>query len=436
MEITAKSIVEKLKKKGHQAYFAGGSVRDILLGIKPKDIDIATSALPHEIETIFDKTVPIGKKFGVILVIENDHQYEIATFRSDSGYSDGRRPDAIKFSYAHMDAMRRDFTINGLFYDPVKDQVIDFVRGERDLKAKLVRFIGNPEDRILEDHLRLIRAVRFRNQFDFQYHPDTYQAIKKHTKLIKEKVSMERIRDELNKMILDQTNPSMSFEDMSHLGLLELIIPELEKMRGCPQPYQYHQEGDVWEHTMRALDALPPNSSLTSRWATLFHDIGKPETFQLKERIRFDSHAQLSARLAKRILKRLSFSKKFIDNVCWCVEHHMMMVPLVEMNKGRQLHWFLNPEFPNLLQLMEADAKGTVPSDLSLYQKIKRLYLNAVRKNKSIPDPLLDGHEIMKILNIEPSQKITEIKAKLVELQIERKIKTKKQAIIWLKSNF
>ncbi len=436
MEVTARKIVSILKKSGFEAYWAGGCVRDILLGIKPKDIDIVTSAKPDEIEAIFEHTIPIGKQFGVIKTIMNDHHYEIATFRSDAGYSDGRRPDAIIFSDAKEDALRRDFTINGMFYDPLADEIHDLVNGQKDLQAKLIRFIGQPEKRILEDHLRLLRAVRFRNQFDFQYHPDTYQAVREHAGLIADKVSKERIRDEINKMLLDKTLPSMSFEDMSHLGILELIMPELENLRGCAQPAQYHQEGDVWTHTMKAIDSLPEDANLITRWATLLHDIGKPETFKLQERIRFDSHASVSADIARKILRRLKFGNSFIKDVAWCIEHHMMMVPLVEMNQGRKMHWFLNPQFKNLLGLMEADAKGTEPSDLSLYQSIKNLYLKATKRRNKLPEPLLNGHEIMDILGREPGPYLTDIKAELVELQLERKIRNKQGAKKWLQSTF
>ncbi len=301
MHITAIDLVKTLHKAGFQAYFAGGCVRDMLMGNAPKDIDIVTDALPDELEELFEHTIPIGKQFGVIIVVQNGHHFEIATFRSDSGYSDGRRPDAVTFTTAENDAKRRDFTINGMFYDPIAEKYLDYINGLKDLKAKLIRFIGNADERIQEDHLRLLRAIRFRNQFDFQYEPDTYEAVKKYAPLILEKVSKERIRDELNKMIMDKTLPSMAFEDMSHLGILELIIPELEKLRGCAQPMKFHKEGDVWTHTMAALDSLPPDASLLARWATLLHDIGKPDTFELKERIRFNSHASMGAKIAGKI---------------------------------------------------------------------------------------------------------------------------------------
>ncbi len=432
MRVTAVEIVKTLQKAGFEGYFAGGCVRDILLNIQPKDFDIVTSAKPEQIEKMFEHTVPIGKKFGIILVVQHGHHYEVATFRSDSGYSDGRRPDYVIFSDAGKDALRRDFTINGMFYDPIKDKVFDYVGGQQDLKENVIRFIGNPHQRILEDHLRLLRAVRFKNQFDFQYEPETYQSLKKNTPFIIHKVSNERVRDELNKMILDKTSPSMSFEDMSHLGILQIILPELEEMRGVAQPPQYHQEGDVWTHAMRALDSLNPEANLVVRWATLLHDVGKPETYKMAERIRFDSHAEKSKKIADKILKRLKFPNQLRQNILWCIEHHMMMIPLIEMNDIRKIHWFLNPEFGNLLQVMEADARGTVPTDLNLYQKIKKIYLNLKAKIKKIPKPFLNGNEIMEILNLPPSPKLSEIKTALIKAQLEKQVKTKKQAITWL----
>ncbi|EKD48048.1 MAG: metal dependent phosphohydrolase, partial [uncultured bacterium] len=216
MENTSLEIVKLLKSKGHSAYWAGGCVRDMLLGTQPKDYDIVTSAKPDEIEKLLEHTIPIGKEFGVILAVKNGHHFEIATFRSDSGYSDGRRPDAITFTHAEDDAKRRDFTINGLFFDPIEKKLHDFVDGKRDIADKIIKFIGDPHERILEDHLRIIRAIRFKSTLDFQYHPDTYKAIKHHSHL-SAKVSGERLRDELNKMIAGD-NPIRAFSDMEDTG--------------------------------------------------------------------------------------------------------------------------------------------------------------------------------------------------------------------------
>ncbi len=432
MHLTAIDLIRKLRQANFTAYFAGGCVRDMLLGLHPKDFDIVTDATPDQIEELFSHTIPVGKQFGVIMVIENGHHFEVATFRSDSGYSDGRRPDAVIFTHPENDARRRDFTINGMFYDPVEEKYLDFVEGRKDLEARLIRFIGNPEERILEDHLRLLRAIRFKNQLDFQYEPDTYAAIQKYAPLILEKVSRERIRDEFIKMLKHSPRPSLAFEDLSHLGLLKLIIPELERLRGCAQPFEYHHEGDVWTHTMNAIDSMPPEAGLIARLATLFHDIGKPDTFVLAERIRFDSHAEIGAKIAGRILKRLNFPAKIINSVAWCISHHMMMAPFLEMNDGRLLHWFHNPDMPNLLALMKADAEGTTPSDLSLYQKIENLYRIKLNKHPEPPKPFLSGEEIMAISGLPPSPRIGELKDSLLELQIDGNITDRDAAEKWL----
>ncbi len=444
MKPTSLEIIETLKKAGHQAYWAGGCVRDMLLGIEPKDFDIVTSAKPDQIEDLLQHTVPIGKKFGVILAIKNGHHFEIATFRSDAGYSDGRRPDAVEFTSAQEDAKRRDFTINAMFYDPAADQVIDYVDGQADLRDRLIRFIGDPETRIQEDHLRILRAVRFKNSYDMQYHPDTYAAIKKHAHLITN-ISQERIRDELNKMILGQ-NPGQAFEELFEIGVLDLIIPELTQLKGLAQPLQYHQEGDVWDHSIRALEALtdeendpnplrekPPDLAL--KWATFMHDIGKYETFsQDEKRIRYDGHAEKGADTAAIILSRLNFPRKTIDKVHWLIEHHMMIVPLFEMPDGRRRHWFLQPWFEDLLEVYRADAMGIEPMDLSLYQKLLKMYRHEIAKLKLMPKKLIDGKEVMKILNLKPGAQVGKILKEIREKQLHGDIKTVKDAKQYLLS--
>lgn len=443
MKATSLQIIEIFKKAGHEAYWAGGCVRDMLLGIEPKDFDIVTSAKPDEIEKILEHTIPIGKKFGVILAIKNGHNFEIATFRSDAGYSDGRRPDAVQFTNAKEDALRRDFTINGMFYDPTTDTVMDYVEGQTDMRDKLVRFIGDPETRIKEDHLRVLRAVRFKNAFGFQYHPETYQAIKKHVQLIGN-ISRERIADELNKMIMSQ-KPGQAFEDIFEIGALEILMPELCNLKGLAQPLIYHQEGDVWDHSLKALNSLTdeesdPNPlpseppSLALKWATLLHDIGKFETFaQDQERIRYDHHAEVGSETAKKILIRLKFPKKTIDRVFWLIRHHMMIVPLVEMPDGRRRHWFLQSGFEELLELNRADCVGTKPLDLGLYEKLKKLYRHEIARLKLMPKQLLSGEEIMKILGIKAGAKVGEILKKIREKQLDGELKTKTDAKKFLK---
>lgn len=439
MKSTSLEIIEILRKAGHEAYWAGGCVRDMLLGIQPKDFDIVTSAKPDEIENLLEHTIPIGKSFGVILAIKNGHHFEIATFRSDSGYSDGRRPDAVTFTNAKEDALRRDFTINAMFYDPTTDKIIDYVNGQKDLDEKLVRFIGDPEKRIQEDHLRILRAVRFKNCYDLQYHPDTYQAIKKHVHLI-ENISKERIADELNKMIMDKTKPSQSFQELLEIGALEILIPELCKLQGLAQPLEYHHEGDVWDHSKMALDSLTNEdadpdplpeepASLELKWATLLHDIGKYDTFKSEgDRIRYDNHQEVGAEIAKKILSRLKFSKKSIDKIFWLIQHHMMVVPLFQMPDDRKRHWFLHPWFSDLLELYRADALGIKPLDLSAYEGLKQMYKHEIAKLKLMPKQLIDGDAIMKLLKIKPGKKIGEILLDVRQKQLSGELTTKQDA--------
>ena len=437
MQKTAKTIVEKLQNAGYKAYWAGGCVRDEIMGREPKDYDIATSAKPDEIEYLFSNTYDIGKSFGVILVREEDrerkvHEFEVATFRSDSGYSDGRRPDAVLFTSAEEDAKRRDFTINGLFYDPITEEVHDFIGGYSDISQKLIRFIGDPHERILEDHLRILRAIRFKNTLGFGYHPDTYHAIKKHAHLA-DKVSWERVGDELNKIIASEKAP-IAFEDMQDTGVLPHIFPELEECKGIAQPAEYHQEGDVWTHLMDALESLPEDASLLARWAVIFHDIGKPQTFKIAERIRFDHHSEVSAEIAERVMRRLRFGRRAIEHVSWVVKHHFMMKQLLEMPLGRQRRWFLDQRFPDLLLLFYADAAGTTPTDLSLYEQVKEAYEDCLDHFEAQPKPLLSGKDIMDILKLKPGPKIGEVLEEAMHLQLEHKLISREQALAWLQS--
>lgn len=432
MQPTSIEIIKKLKAAGYEAYWAGGCVRDMLLGVKPKDYDIVTSAKPDEIEKILEHTIPVGKQFGVILTVMNGHHFEVATFRSDAGYTDGRRPDAIIFSNAQEDAKRRDFTINGMFYDPTEDKILDYVGGQKDLEARLIRFIGKPSERILEDHLRILRAIRLKNTLNFQYEPETYQAIVKHAPLLIDKVSNERIRDELNKLMMSPYAVN-GFEDMEDAGILKIILPEIQKMKGVAQPYEYHQEGDVWTHAIHALAALPEHASLPLRWATLLHDVGKPETFKLAERIRFDTHDRKSAEIARKLLTRLRCEKGMIEEVAWLIEHHMMVVPLIQMPKGRRLAWFHHVYFKNLLELYYADARGTTPPHTEIIDKVAQLYHDDLQSMPTPPPPLLHGEDVMKALKLKPGKKIGFILQKIREKQLAGELKTRDEALKWMK---
>ncbi len=402
----------------------------MLFEIEPKDFDIATSAKPDEIKKLLKKVIPIGEKYGVVIAEHKGHHFEIATFRSDSGYSDGRRPDAVIFTNAEEDAKRRDFTINALFYDPVEDKIYDYVGGQKDIDAKLIRFIGDPRERILEDHLRIIRAIRFKNIFNFQYHPETFNALKKHAKLIA-KVSSERIRDEINKMMMHESFPQ-SFLDMEDTGVLAAILPEIQMMKGVAQPREFHHEGDVFDHTLRSLRAIKPSDSLMTRWAVFLHDSGKPDTFKLAERIRFDGHTGRSGELAEQIMRRLKFSWKEIEQVTWLVKHHMSVYNVFDMPVGRRRHWFLHPWFLELLEVNRCDALGTVPADLKMHDRALELYRKDLQEMPKKPKRFIDGNDVMKVLGMPAGPEIQKIIDEAYELQLEKKLTSKKGALKWL----
>jgi poly(A) polymerase len=417
---TALKIVKKLQASGYKAYYAGGAVRDLIRGKHPEDYDIATSARPEEIESLLNKTIPIGKQFGVILVIENGHQFEIATFRSDSAIYDGRRPDAVYFTNAKEDALRRDFTINGIFYDPVKKEYLDFVGGQDDIQKGLIRFIGNGERRIKEDHLRVLRAVRFKNRIGFQYGPRSKKALKEFGFLITS-IAPERLGEELYKILVHHSR-DQALRDLSKLGILKYVLPEVENLRGVPQPKAYHQEGDVFEHTVRAIKNLPNNQKLDRAliFATLLHDIAKPHTFshQDGERIRFDDHAEKSARLAARICRRLKFSKLEVTKITWLIEHHMMMLTIPQMREAHRHRLFNHYWFEDLLILHKADEMGSEPVDLSLYQKLKKMHRQS--KRLMLPEAdLISGKEIIERFQLEAGPMIGQLKEEAHNLQIE-----------------
>ncbi|MBI5414803.1 CCA tRNA nucleotidyltransferase [Candidatus Peregrinibacteria bacterium] len=440
MQQTALQIVKTLQNAGYIAYFAGGAVRDILLGNSPDDIDIATNAKPEEIEKLFAKTYSIGKHFGVILVEENGHHFEIATFRSDAGYTDGRRPNAVFFTDAKEDAFRRDFTINGMFFDPISDELHDFVGGEKDLKRKILRFIGNAEERIRDDHLRILRAVRFKNRFQLKYESKTKKALMLHSSLIVH-ISAERVQEELTKMLL-RFSRKQAFQDLLDLGILEHIIPELTELKNTPQPKNFHSEGDVLIHTFMVIAKLPEHPSLELAWAALFHDIGKAKAISYREkRIRFPNHEVFGEEISKKILKRLKFSNFSLGKICWLVKHHQLFDVFENMKWSTKLHYFDHPFFEDLLLLHHADLYGSLPSRAHVHEQgennlsgIKAEYERAHFDNllPSAQPELLSGKEIMKILNIPPSKKIGEIKAALREAQLNGKILDALSARKWI----
>ena len=440
MDKAVLQICKTLRDKGHQCLLVGGAVRDILMGRQPKDFDLVTNALPDEVEKLFAKTISVGKQFGVIVVVEGGIQYEVATFRSDHGYSDARHPDTVVWTTAEHDAERRDFTINAIFYDPLTKKVEDYVNGQADLKNKLVRFIGDPAARIEEDHLRLLRAVRLRNELGFEYEPATWQAIVEHVSEIAS-VSAERIRDELNKILLTAGRVE-ALEDLDKSGLLKVILPELEALHGINQEWKFHGKGDVLTHTLLAIKVLPQDVKLEVVWGTLLHDIGKPATMGTVPdkkfggtRTGFYGHHEVGAKIAEDLLRRLRFPTSQIDLIVWLVRHHMMIHEILEMRVGRQKRWLLDERLPDLLELHRADASGKGEGkriNLQAYDEVKKL-MQDERAKPPPPPKLIDGNDLMKEFKLKPGPKLGEL-LKLVEDAVwEGSVKTKNEALQFLR---
>ena len=415
----------------------------MLMNVKPKDFDIVTSATPNEIKKIIDKTFDVGKKFGVIVANVDGHTFEIATFRGESEYKDSRHPEKIYFTNAIDDAKRRDFTINGMFYDPIRKKIIDYVNGEKDMENKIIRFIGNPNDRINEDHLRILRAIRFKNILNFSYDKRTWEAICTNAYRI-ESVSYERISYELNQM-LACANRSNALLDLSKSGILAYILPEIDKMKGVPQPKEFHKEGDVFTHTIMALKSLPDNAPLYLVWAVLLHDVGKVATLTIpknneNDRIRFNKHAYYSAGIAAKICRRLKFPNTEREIIVWLVKNHMTIGDVEKMNVAKRRRFMLDYRIPALLQLHKADASGIVPKDLSMYKNLIEYYNDAKdfvkRQAASEYNPLLTGKDIISNFNISQGPIIGEILSFVEEAHLNEKIKTKKEAIDYIKNYF
>src|SRR6266705_2068184 len=359
MEKTARDVVTRLRESGHLAYFAGGCVRDIVRGETPKDFDIATDANPEAVQKLFPHTYAVGAHFGVILVVENGFQFEVATFRADDVYVDGRRPSAVHFSSPEEDAKRRDFTINGMFFDPEKNEVIDFVGGRADLESKLVRAIGDPAARFAEDRLRMLRAVRFATVLDYKIDNPTWDALVASAASINE-ISAERIREELVKIFLSP-NRVHGWDLLDQSGLLRTILPELDAMKGCLQPEQFHPEGDVFIHTRLMLELLPEKVSEPLVLSVLFHDVAKPVTATVDEtgRIRFNEHDRIGAEMTESIMGRLRFSRAEIDAAVEMVRQHMVFKDVPRMRVAKLKRFMARPTFEEELELHRVDCASS-----------------------------------------------------------------------------
>lgn len=425
MQKTAITICKRLQESGYEALFAGGAVRDLMMGRESDDIDIATNAKPEEIERIFQKSYAIGKHFGVILIEENGHHFEIATFRNDSAYGDGRRPDAVFFTDKKEDALRRDFTANALFWDPIADKLYDFVGGEKDIRDRVLRFVGDPEQRIQEDHLRILRAIRFKNRLGFSYGEKMEESIQKNAHLV-QKVAPERVQAELTKML---TFPSRhhALEDMERLGVLDVLLPEVSQLKNI---LDGTGDKDVFAHTISAMKHLPKDAGSVLGWAMMLHDVGKSETLVQKEdRNHFPEHERSSERMARKICNRLKFSRFDTDKICWLCKEHIPFYGTLQMTFVHRMHFYDHPLFPDLITLCRSDALGS-DGNQSLVDEIEADFHDA-HERKLLPQfqkRLLGGKEIMEIAGLSEGAQVGEVKKMLRDKQIAGEISTRQEA--------
>lgn len=425
----ALEILRRLRGAGFEAYFVGGCVRDLLLKKKPKDFDISTNAAPSQVSGLFPKTVPVGVQFGVLLVMKEGHPFEVATFRADKGYQDGRRPSAVAFTNAREDAVRRDFTVNGLFYDPLSHKVLDWVGGRADLKRRVIRAIGDPRKRFAEDKLRMLRAVRLASVLGFKVELKTLSAIKRLAAQIRV-VSHERVRDELVKMFTGP-DPARALELLDRSGLLKHVLPEVERMKGVRQPRAFHPEGDVFRHTKLLLKQLK-NPSVTLAFGALLHDVGKPPTFRRADRIRFNGHEAVGARLTEGILERLRFSNEDKVRITACVEGHMRFKDVKRMKQSTLKRMMQRETFEVELEQHRVDCLAS-HGDLSNWRFLRRKVREFSREGVR-PERLLSGADLL-AMGYQEGPVIGRILRSLEEAQLEGKISSAEEARQWVSTH-
>lgn len=427
---TAEHICRRLRDAGFRALLAGGCVRDLLMGIPPKDYDIATNAHPEDVANLFPRTIAVGAEFGVQKVVCPEGIFEVATFRTDGPYEDGRRPSFVKFSDEVADAFRRDFTINAMFLDPETNEVLDYVGGKQDLQRKIIRTVGAPEKRFEEDYLRLLRAVRFSARLDFQIDSITEAAILKYAAHIV-KTSPERIREELVK-ILTEGNARSGFELLDRTELLPHLLPEVSAMKGVTQPAEFHPEGDVFTHTLLMLE-LMQNPSVTLAFGVLLHDIGKPKTWLLSDRIRFNNHDKIGAEMAAEICARLRMSNRETERIVWLVKNHMRLPHVLEMKESKRKRFIREEGFPELLELGRLDCLASHRS-LEVIRQIQQ-YISEQKHDTLRPAPLLTGNDLI-ALGYEPGPVFTEILDRIEDAQLEGVVQTREQAVHFVQQNW
>ena len=430
--INAVKIIEILSDAGFESYIVGGAVRDLLIEKNPKEYDICTSATPNEINKIFKKSKLVGQSFGVSIVLQDKYAFEIATFREDFDYLDGRHPDKVKYTKnVEHDVKRRDFTVNGLLFDPIANKIIDYCDGLLDLKNKIIRTIGDPFERFSEDYLRILRAIRFSNQLNFEIEKKTSIAMDELSHKVVN-ISIERVRDEISKILLS-LSPAKGIRLLDKYHILNTFIPEILEMKNIQQPPDFHPEGDVFVHTCLVLDKLSESTSENSIevvYGALFHDIGKPDTYDKTDRIRFNRHEYVGANKAEKICKRLKFSNKQTELIVSLVKEHMKFGNIKNMKKSTFKKFVSMENFNDHLKLHKADCLGS-HGDLSLYDFTLQK-LDQLNNEPILPKPLLNGNDLID-LGIKPGPIYKSILSKIFDDQLEGNIKSRDEALIKLK---
>lgn len=432
----ADQICRVLREAGHQAYLVGGCVRDLELGREPDDYDVATDALPERVEELFPGSVAVGARFGVILVVRDAAEVEVATFRSDVGYSDGRHPDRVIYTRSpEEDVLRRDFTINGLLLDPVTGEVLDFVDGRKHLRAGLVRAIGDPELRFQEDKLRMVRAVRFAARFGYQIESATFGTIRKLAPRVAQ-VSAERLRDELTKLLTEGA-ARRGFELLDQTGLLPVLLPEVARMKGVAQPPQFHPEGDVWTHTLLMLERLERDCSPTLAWGALLHDVGKPPTYTPPNgpegRIRFDEHVEIGTRMAEEICHRLRFSTDDTEQIARLVANHLRFKDVSRMRAATLKRFVRLPRFEEHLELHRLDCLAS-HGMLDSYEFVCR-FIKETPPEQVRPPRLVTGDDLRE-MGLRPGPKFKEILRAVEDAQLDGQVATREEAMAYVRKKF
>jgi poly(A) polymerase len=425
----AERVCQRLVVAGYQSYLVGGCVRDLLLGREPADYDVATDAIPDRVVEVFPGSLTVGAQFGVVIVAEGGREVHVATFRSETSYTDGRRPDQVTFAASPAeDAHRRDFTINALFMVPESAEILDFTGGRADLDARIIRAIGDPARRFREDRLRMVRAVRFAARLEYNIEPETFEAIQRDAAAITT-VSPERLRDECTR-ILTEGSAARGFELLDANGLLVHILPEISRMQGVPQPPQYHPEGDVWTHTLLLLSQLRVGVSATLAWGALLHDVGKPPTFAppagSEGRIRFDGHAEIGAAMARAICDRFRFSAGDTEQIVALVTQHMRFKDALAMRPSTLKRFVRQPLFEEHLELNKIDCQAS-NGNLESYEFVAN-FMATTPADQVRPARLISGEDLKK-MGLPPGPRFREVLQKIEDAQLEGRITTTEEAL-------